>query len=42
MSEAILYAVDAPQITNAVTAAEFVEQWRDNNEVPTASIASFF
>ena len=42
MSEAILYAIDAPQITDAVTAAEFVEQWRDSNDVPTAGITSFF
>ncbi|MDR6841190.1 hypothetical protein [Pseudoxanthomonas sacheonensis] len=42
MSEAILYAIDAPHITDAVTAAGFVDQFRDSNEAPTAGIASFF
>jgi hypothetical protein len=42
MSEAILYAIDAPHIADAATAAEFVDQNRDSSETPTASIASFF
>lgn len=42
MSEATLYAIDSPQITNAATAAEFVEQWTSSSDAPTAGIASFF
>ncbi|MFZ2237317.1 MAG: hypothetical protein WBP11_06635 [Dokdonella sp.] len=42
MSEAILYAIDAPHISDAAVAAEFVEQQRDGNAPPTARIASFF
>ena len=41
MSEATLYAIDSPQVTNSVTAAEFVEQWVGSNEVPTAGILPF-
>ena len=42
MSEAILYAIDAPHITDAATAAGFVDQFRDSKEAPTAGISSFF
>ena len=42
MSEAILFALDTPDITTVVAATDFVEQARDNDEAPTAHIASFF
>ena len=42
MSEAILYAMDAPQVTDADAAAIFVETWQDSKEAPTARIATFF
>lgn len=42
MSEAILFAIDAPGAQGADDAADFVETWRDNNEAPTARIANFF
>ena len=42
MSEAILYAIDAPHITDVMMASEFVDQCRDSDEAPTAGIASFF
>ncbi len=42
MSEAILYAIDAPQMADANAAAAFVEQWQDCSDAPTAPIASFF
>ena len=30
MSEAILYAIDAPRVTDANAAADFVEKWQDS------------
>jgi hypothetical protein len=42
MSEAILYAIDAPQLKNADAAAHFVEKWQDNKDEPTPRIATFF
>ncbi len=42
MSEAILYAIDAPDITDAATAVRFVDQHKDSMEPPTEKIASFF
>ncbi len=42
MSDAILYAIDAPQIATVKNAASFVEEERDSQEAPTASITSFF
>lgn len=41
MSEAILYALDAPKVTDANAAADFVEQWQDSQVAPTARIAAF-
>lgn len=42
MSEAILYAIDAPQVKNADAAAKFVEKWQDSADAPTARIATLF
>lgn len=42
MSEAILYAIDAPQVKDADAAAHFVEKWQDSKDAPTARIATFF
>ena len=42
MSEAILYAIDAPHVKNAAAATRFVEEWRDSKDAPTARIATFF
>lgn len=42
MSEAILYAIDGPQVKTPDNAADFVAQWGDNKEAPTARIATFF
>jgi hypothetical protein len=42
MSEAILYAIDAPHVKDADAAAPFVEKWRDSTDAPTARIATFF
>ena len=42
MSEAILYAIDGPQVTDVGAAAEFIENGREGKEAPTAGIASFF
>ncbi len=42
MSEAILYAMDAPRVKDADAAAEFVEKWQDSKKAPTARIAAFF
>lgn len=42
MSEAILYAIDAPHIADPKTAADFVEQHSAGNDAPTTNIASFF
>ena len=42
MSEAILYAIDAPHIADPTAAVDFVEQHSDSNEAPTTNIASFF
>jgi hypothetical protein len=42
MSEAILYAIDAPHITDAARAVKFVDQNKDGTEAPSANIASFF
>jgi hypothetical protein len=42
MSEAILYAIDAPHIIDARMAVGFVDQHTDSSEAPTAAIASFF
>jgi hypothetical protein len=42
MSEAILYAIDAPQVKNADAAAYFVEKWQASKDAPTARIATFF
>lgn len=42
MSEAILYAIDAPHVKDSDAAALFVEKWRDSKDAPTARIATFF
>lgn len=42
MSEAILYAIDAPQVKDANAAADFVAQWDGRNEAPTSGIATLF
>ena len=42
MSEAILYAMDAPRAKSADAAADFVEKWQDSKKPPTARIAAFF
>ena len=42
MSEAILYALDAPHVRDAAAAAQFVEQWEDGRDAPTSPIATFF
>jgi hypothetical protein len=42
MSEAILHAIDAPQISDVATAIELVERWRDSPDAPSTSISSFF
>lgn len=42
MSEAILYAIEAPQVKNADAAAQFVEERQDSKDPPTARIATFF
>ena len=42
MSEAILYAIDAPYITDLKAAADFLEQHNDSTGAPTAKIAAFF
>jgi hypothetical protein len=42
MSEATLYAIDSTQVTDSVTAADFVEQWSGKKEAPSAGIAAFF
>ena len=42
MGECILYAIDAPRVKTADLAVDFVEQWRDNQDAPTARIATFF
>jgi hypothetical protein len=42
MSEAILYAIDAPDVKDADAAALFVEEWQDSKDAPTARIATFF
>lgn len=42
MSEAILYAIDAPQVKDANAAADFVEKEQDSKAAPTARIATFF
>lgn len=42
MSEAILYAIDASEVTDADVAASFVETWQDSKEAPTSRIATFF
>lgn len=42
MSEAILYAIEAPQVKNADAAAQFVEERQDSKDAPTARIATFF
>ena len=42
MSEAILYAIDAPHIADPTAAVDFVEQHSDSTEAPTTNIASFF
>lgn len=42
MSEATLYAIDAPHIADPKTAVDFVEQHSESNETPTTHIASFF
>ena len=41
MSEAILYAMDAPRAKSADAAADFVEKWQDSKKAPTARIAAF-
>ena len=42
MSEAILFAIDAPHVKDANAAAAFVEQWEGRNDAPTARIATMF
>lgn len=42
MSEAILYAMDAPRVKNADAAADFVETWQDKEGAPTERMAAFF
>jgi len=42
MSEAMLFAIDARDLTDAGTAAELVDHWRDSREAPTSRIAAFF
>ena len=42
MSEAILYAIDAPEVKDANAAADFVEKWQDSKDAPTARIATLF
>ena len=42
MSEAILYAMDAPRAKSADAAADFVEKWQASKKAPTARIAAFF
>ncbi|MCS3809782.1 hypothetical protein [Xanthomonas sp. 4461] len=42
MSEAILYAIDSQQLSDAVAAAGFVESTHDSSEAPTERIAAFF
>ncbi len=42
MSEAFLYALDAPHLADTETAADLVDNWRDSRDSPTVRIASFF
>ena len=42
MSEAILYALDAPRVKDADAAARFVDKWQDSKDAPTPGIAAFF
>jgi hypothetical protein len=42
MTEAVLYAIDAPQVKDADAAAHFVEKWQDSKDAPTARIATLF
>jgi hypothetical protein len=42
MSEAVLYAIEAPQVKTADEAAQFVEERQDSKDAPTARIATFF
>jgi hypothetical protein len=42
MSEATLYAIESPEVTDSVTAADFVEHSAGSKKAPTAGIASFF
>ncbi|WP_462387883.1 hypothetical protein [Acidovorax sp. Q11] len=42
MSEATLYAMDAPRVKSADAAADFLEKWQDSTKAPTARIAAFF
>jgi hypothetical protein len=42
VSECILFAIDAAEVTTADLAVDFVEQWQDNQDAPTARIATFF
>lgn len=42
MGEAVLYAIDAPEVKDANAAAEFVAQWEGRNAAPTSGIATLF
>ena len=42
MGECILFAIDSTSVSTADVAVDFVEQWRDNQDAPTARIATFF
>lgn len=42
MSEAILYAIDAPEISDIEAAAELVEKWQDGTDAATPRIRGFF
>lgn len=42
MSEAILYAIDAPQLNDAAAAVDLVESAQGGSEAPTPRITAFF
>lgn len=42
MSEAILFALDAPHVTDLAEALAFVEENTDSQAAPSAHLASFF
>ena len=42
MGECILFAIDSAGVSSADVAVDFVEQWRDKEDAPTARIATFF